>query len=135
MKCVVIAHHYHERLLCAVDRKGVVTTRLQGILNPPGQDHAIDWTMEMSDPFALLYHDICTMHLSPEVVVEQFPCSPTGYRMMAISTIEDVDWISALFHNPPCFVPLARFVIFPSRMKANCWWCNPNTYALPRMVH
>ena len=80
----------------------MVATHLQGILNPPGQDHAIDWTMEMSDPFALLYHHICTID-GLESGSSSGTIPPLPHCMMAISTKEDVDWISAFFHNNSLF--------------------------------
>ena len=60
LKPIAVAHHYHERLLRAIECEGVIATRLSGILNPVGLDDAIDWTLEMSDPFALLFVHLVT---------------------------------------------------------------------------
>ena len=100
LKPIAIAHHYHERILRAVEREGVTATRLSGILNPVGLNDAIDWTLEMSDPFALLFTHLRNMGLTPEIAVEHFVRSPTGHRMIALSSAEDEDWISAFFSNP-----------------------------------
>ena len=69
LKPITVAHHYHERLLCAMEREGIIATRLSGILNPLGLDNSIDWTLEMSDPFVILHTHICTMGLHPKVAV------------------------------------------------------------------
>ena len=50
LKPIAVAHHYHERLLRAVEREGIIATHLSGILNSLDLDNSIDWTLEMSDP-------------------------------------------------------------------------------------
>ena len=97
LKPIAVAHHYHERLLHAVEREGIIATCLSGILNPLGLDNSIDWVLEMNDPFIILHTHICTMGLHPKVAVERFPCSPTGYRMVALTAAEDTDWITPFF--------------------------------------
>ena len=100
LKPITVAHHYHERLLCTVEREGIIATRLSGILNPLGLHNSIDWTLEMSDPFIILHTHICTMGLHPKVALERFPHSPTGYRLVALTAAEDPDWIAPFFQNP-----------------------------------
>ena len=100
LKPIAVAHHYHERLLCSVEREGIIATRFSGILNPLGLDNSIDWTLEMSDPFIILHTQLCTMGLQPEVAVERFPQSPMGYRMVALTAAEGTDWITPFFQNP-----------------------------------
>ena len=66
----------------------------------------------MSDPFQLLYDHLVSSKLTPEVVVEDFRRSPTGYRMVAIAAHEDIDWIATLLHNTQLFRALCDVMDF-----------------------
>ena len=97
---IAIAHHFHARILKEIELHGMATTHLKGLLNPTGLDTAIDWTLQMSDPFSELCQHLRDKGLTPEIAVEKFPRSPTGFRVIALSASEDVDWISTLFMDP-----------------------------------
>ena len=112
MKHMAVAHHYYDRLARAIERDGVVSSRLSGQFNPVGREDAIDWTLEMSDPFQLLYDHLVSSKLTPEVVVEDFRRSPTGYRMVAIAAHEDIDWIATLLHDTQLFKALCDVTDF-----------------------
>ena len=100
---LVIAHHLHDRLLQEIATSGSITSRLSGHLNPVGFHELIDWTLAMSDPFAEIAQHLHDKNLHPIVAVERFPRSPTGLRVIALASHEDVDWLPTLFTSDTMF--------------------------------
>ena len=99
-KPIALAHHRHRQVITDLTLKGKLPSRIFGKRHHLGDSQAIDWTVAMADPFAILCDHMRKLNLDPEVVVEPYPKSPTNLRVVSLSAKDsDEDWISTIFAN------------------------------------
>ena len=57
-------------------------------------------TINMDDAFIFIRDHIKSMGIDPVVAVEPYANALMGFRVAAVRTINDVDWITAMFYTP-----------------------------------
>ena len=57
-------------------------------------------TINMDDAFIFIRDHIKSMGMDPVVAVELYANALTGFQVATVGTINDVDWITAMFYTP-----------------------------------
>ena len=57
-------------------------------------------TINIDDAFIFIRDHIKSMGMDPVVAVEPYVNALTGFRVAAVGTVNDVDWITAMFYTP-----------------------------------
>ena len=73
-------------------------------------------TLQMNETFLTVYRLLTDLGLSPECVYLHDPESPTGFKTIAIGTLENFNWINILLRDTERLKTL---------MKENAIWLSP----------
>ena len=84
-KPIAVAHHFHVDLLKMLDYNGTLNDTVSGRRTLLSECHDVDWTLQMSDPFALITNFIHQKGLHPEIVVGPYAKSPSDIRILTVS--------------------------------------------------
>ena len=107
-KPIAVAHHFHTDLLKMLDYNGTLNDTVSGRRALLGECHDVDWTLQMSDPFALISNFIHQKGLCPEIVVGPYAKSPSDIRILTISAKDSTqDWITELLHDEDSYNALS----------------------------
>ena len=104
-----MAHHLHRetcsKCWLATGHSDTVSGR-RALL---GECHDVDWTLQMSDPFALISNFIHQKGLHPKIVIGQYAKSPSDIRILSIPAKDSTrDWITEFLHDEDSFEALSQ---------------------------
>ena len=107
-KPIAVAHHLHRDLLKMLACNGKLCDTVSGQCTLLGECRDVDWTLQMSDPFALIINFIHNKGLHPEIIIGPYAKSPSDIRILSVSAKDStLDWITEFLHDEDSFDALS----------------------------
>ena len=108
-KPIAVAHHFHVDLLKMLDYNGTLNDTVSGRRTLLGKCHDVDWTLQMSNPFALISNFIHQKGLHPEIIVGPYAKFPSDIRILTVSAKDSTrDWITEFLHDEDSYDALSH---------------------------